>query len=387
MNAQRERKEGLPMTARLWDETDIKSMHLKNRFWRGAIYQDLPTLDGHMTEEYAAIYERVAQGGVSTILTGYARVLENDQPNPRLLGIYDDGFIDEYRAFTDRIHAHDCNIILQIVYGGARTTVPADDRIIWGASAVENERSRITPTPMTHDDIETLITAFADAGARAQASGFDGVQIHAAHGYMFSSFLSPHYNRRTDEYGGSIENRGRIIEETLIAVRERVGENFPIFIKFNSQDCMADGLTEEDSIALIRHLERHGLDGAEISGGNECFPAVAAAGLGPSRTGLARHKERDSYFAGYARKLAAQTSLPLILTGGNRHFDVMQKLLEEGAADYFGLARPLLSEPDLIRRWRVDESYEPRCLACNKCFTTPGHRCILEIKSGGEGGI
>ena len=362
----------------LWDETAIKGMRCKNRFWRAALYQPLATEAGHLTDEYLEVFEQAARGGVGVILTGYARVIREDQPNPRLLGFYDDSFLDEYRTLTERVHRQDCRIVAQLVYGGARTTVPEDGRVIWGASAVENERSHVTPTPLARSDIRTLEQRFAEAAERAKRAGFDGVQLHAAHGYLFSSFLAPHYNRRTDEYGGSLENRARIIRESLAAMRERVSDDFPLFIKFDSSDCFEGGLTEDESIRMIALLEADGLDGAEISGGNECYPSVAAAGLGPSRKGLVGHKERDSYFAAYARKLSRATSLPLILTGGNRHFDVMNALLEEGAADYFGLARPLLSEPDLINRWRADESYEPRCLACNKCFTTPGHRCILE---------
>lgn len=362
---------------RLFDTTELAGMTLKNRFWKGAVYERLATAEGYVTPELVELYTEVIEGGVGAILTGYTRVVEDDFPNPYMTAIYSDDHIAGYLPITRTAHEHECPIVMQLVYGGARTTVPANGRRIWGPSAVANPRSGITPTEMTRADIAELIEAFASAANRAKAAGFDGVQIHAAHGYMLSSWLSPHYNLRADEYGGSIENRSRIVVDILFAIKQRCGAEYPVLVKFNSQDHMTDGLTEDDSIAFVQILERAGIDAVEISGGNECDPEVAAADLGPSRKRIARHPERSSYFANYARKLHKATNVPVILTGGNRYPYVMEELLQEGAADYFGLARPLNSEPDLVRIWESDPEHEPKCVACNKCFTTVGHRCIL----------
>lgn len=361
----------------LWDATTIGTMHLANRFWRGALYERWATDEGFMTPQLLQVYKELIDGGVGTILTGYTRVMADDFPNPNMTAIYSDQHIASYLPLTSYAKEHGCALVMQLVYGGARTNVPVEGRKVWGPSAVANQRTGVVPQEMTEQDIAQLIEAFAAAAARAKAAGFDGVQIHAAHGYMLSTWLCPHYNLRQDKYGGSIANRGRIILEILAAIKNRCGETYPAFIKFNCQDYMADGLTEEDSIALVKMLEEAGIDGVEISGGNECDPAVAAADLGPSRKKLARHPERSSYFAAYARKLSRETSVPIILTGGNRFLSVLEGLLEEGAAQYFGLARPLNSEPDLIATWKKDPDHEPACVACNKCFTTVGHRCIL----------
>ena len=361
----------------LWDETTFAGLTLKNRLWKGAIYERLATPEGFATPELTDLYKEYIDGGVGAILTGYTRIVEDDIPNPDMNAIYSDDHIAGYLPLTSYAHQGGCPIFMQLVYGGARTNVPTEGRRIWGPSAVANQRTNVVPTAMTQRDIDELISAFAQGALRAKKAGFDGVQIHAAHGYMLSTWLCPHYNQRTDEYGGSLPNRARIILQILAAIKDACGQDYPVLIKFNCTDHMQDGLTEEDSLQLIQLLEAAGIDGAEISGGNECDPAVAAADLGPSRKKLAHHPERSSYFGEYARKLSQQVSLPIILTGGNRFTSVMNNLLQEGAATYFGLARSLNSEPNLPAIWKTDPDHEPPCIACNKCFTTVGRRCIL----------
>ena len=168
-----------------------------------------------------------------------------------MLGIYDDSFIKEYKEFTDKIHDLGAKIIMQIVYGGFMTGFNTGERTIWGPSTMQNEVTKVWAKEMTKDEIKYLVNAFAEAARRVKESGFDGVEIHAGHGYMLSQFLSPYYNKRTDEYGGTIENRERIIFEIFQAMREKVGKDFPILIKLNSADYINEGgLTKEDSLYL-----------------------------------------------------------------------------------------------------------------------------------------
>jgi len=194
----------------LFDETKISKMNLKNRFICSAIYEGWAVEKGHVTDELINHYENLAKGGVSTIITGFAKIMKFDQPAPNMNVIYDDIFIDEYQELTNKIHEHDTNIIMQIVHGGPK----------WGPSAVEHLVTKTIPKEMSKEDIKEVIQAFADAALRVKKAGFDGVQIHAAHGFLLSMFLNPYYNKRTDEYGGSIENRGRIIFESYEAIRE-----------------------------------------------------------------------------------------------------------------------------------------------------------------------
>jgi 2,4-dienoyl-CoA reductase-like NADH-dependent reductase (Old Yellow Enzyme family) len=365
----------------LFEKTNIKNMNLKNRFFKAASWEALATETGHMTDELFKIYKDLAKGGVGTIITGYAFVTKDEQPNPRMMGIYDDSFIDEYKKLTQMVHNHDTNIVMQIVYGGSMSTLTPPSQHILGPSSIENERTKITPTEMTKDDINMLIEAFSNAAYRVKQAGFDGVELHAAHGYLFSQFLCPHYNTRTDEYGENIENRARIILDTVKAIRNLVGKDFPIMIKLNSEDFMEDGLTSEESIAVSKVLKNAGIDAIEVSGGHESSLSVLNGNLGPARTKISVDKNRESYFLDHAARLAKEVNIPIILTGGNRHFDVIENLLNTTDIAYFALARPLISEPNLINEWKEGNYKKPKCVSCNGCYNTYGKRCVLNIKN------
>ena len=370
------------MKKSLFDKTKINSMEMKNRFFRSATWEDLADEKGHLTQELENIYYELAEGGVGTIITGYAFVCEEEQPNPGMMGIYDDSFIPEYKKFTDKVHKLGSNIVMQIVYGGFMTNFNVGERLIWGPSTMQNEVSKTWATEMTKDDIKYLVKKFAEASRRVKESGFDGVEIHSAHGYLFSQFLSPYYNKRDDEYGGSPENRGRIIFETLEAMRKEVGEDFPILIKLNSSDGIKEGgLTEEDSLIVAKKLADMGINAIEVSGGNSCIKEVLKNNMAAGRTKLVASKDKESYFRDYATKLSQMINVPVILVGGNRNYDVMDEILQDTNISYFSLARPLVSEPDLINKWASDEDKKkPKCVACNKCYGTYGKRCILNIR-------
>lgn len=364
----------------LFEYTTIKNMKLKNRFFKAAVWEELATEDGHMTDELFQIYEEIAKGGVGTIFTGYAYVEKDEHPNPRMMGIYEDSFIPEYKKLTDMAHSYGTNIIMQIVYGGSMTHLVPPSPVIWGPSAVKNELTGIVPVEMSKEDISYLIKSYGNAAARVKQAGFDGVEIHAAHGYLLSQFLCPHYNTRTDEYGGNIENRARIILEIYDEIRKTVGDDFPVLIKINSQDFIEDGLTSEESIIVSKMLEEAGIDGIEVSGGNESAPSVRENNLGPARTKVVLSKERESYFREHAARLAQAVSVPVILTGGNRHIEVMEEILRSTNIAYFALGRPMISEPDLINVWARGDYKAPRCVSCNQCYKLYGKRCIFDQK-------
>ena len=365
----------------LFDKTKLLNMDMKNRFFRGALWESLADEKGHMTPELSSIYEELAKGGVGTIITGYAFITENEQPNPGMMGIYEDSFIEEYKEFTGKIHSHDTNIIMQIVYGGFMTTFNVGERTIWGPSTMKNEITGTWAKEMTEDEIKYLVNAYANAALRVKKSGFDGVEIHGGHGYLLSQFLSPYYNKRIDEYGGSIENRGRIMFEVYEAMRKKVGEDFPILIKLNCDDYVKEGgLTQEDSLYVAKKLANLGINAIEVTGGNESVQEVLDNNLGPARTKVVISKDRESYFKDYATKLADMVDIPVILIGGNRNLDVMEDLLNNTNIEYFSLARPLTAEPDLINKWASGDRKKPKCVSCNKCYVTEGKRCILNIR-------
>jgi 2,4-dienoyl-CoA reductase-like NADH-dependent reductase (Old Yellow Enzyme family) len=362
----------------LFDSTKILNLSIKNRFFRSAVWENLADEKGHLTKELKFVYEELAKGGVGTIITGYAFVTEDEQPNPGMMGIYEDSFIEEYKSLTDKVHNYGSNIIMQIVYGGFMTSFNVGERIIWGPSTIECETTGTMAKEMTKKEIKYLVNAFEKAALRVKEAGFDGVQIHAAHGYLLSQFLSPYYNKREDEYGGSIENRGRIIFEIYQAIRDKVGKDFPILIKLNSEDAIKEGgLTVDDSICVAKKLADLGIDAIEVSGGNGAIKEVSENKLGAGRPKISTSKERESYFKEYATKLAKQVDIPVILVGGNRHLDVMENLLNNNGIDYFSLARPLISEPDLINKWAGRDRKSPSCISCGRCYKIEGKACIL----------
>lgn len=368
----------------LFDKTNIKNMNMKNRFLRGGLWEELADDTGHLTPKLFNIYKEISEGGIGTIITGYAYITKDEQPNPHMMGIYDDSFIAEYKELTDMVHCNNSNIIMQIVYGGSQTHMVPQSKVIWGPSAVKNEITGITPLEMSKKDIKSLIKFYSDAALRVKQAGFDGVELHAAHGYLLSQFLCPHYNTRTDEYGSSIDNRARIIFEIYQEIRKSVGNDFPIFIKINSEDFMEDGLTSEESIYVSKKLAEFGIDAIEISGGNESTQSVLDNNLGPARNKVILSEDRESYFKEHAAKLADIVDIPVILIGGNRHLDVMNDILNTTKIEYFSLARPLTAEPNLINRWIDGDIAKPKCISCNQCYKTPGKRCIFNLKKEKE---
>jgi 2,4-dienoyl-CoA reductase-like NADH-dependent reductase (Old Yellow Enzyme family) len=357
----------------LFDKTELSGIQLRNRFFRAATWENMADDEGHLTAKLIKLYKNLSKGGVGLIITGYARVMKDEQPMPRMMGIYDDSFVEDYKKLTEIVHKNECKIIMQIAYGGSYTDYKVEEREIWGPSAVAHQVYGTVPNEMTKENIKSLIDAFANAAVRAKASGFDGVEYHASHGYLLSQFLTPYYNRRKDEYGGAIENRARIIYEIYQQTRNRVGSNFPIIIKLHCSDFMEQGFTFEESKIVCQALAKKGIDAIEISGGN----FFSSPKVSPVRKNI-RSPEHESYFRKYAAEIARLVNIPIILVGGNKSFEVMAEILSNSEIKYFSLSRPLLSEPDLINKWKIDPQTKARCMSCNKCLDDNGNICIID---------
>ncbi len=228
------------------------------------------------------------------------------------------------------------------------------------------------PREMSETEIEEIIQAFTLAAARAEEAGFDGVQLHCAHGYLLSSFLSTYTNRRRDRWGGSLENRVRVIEEILTRIKKSVGFDFPVIAKLNSTDYLPGGLEVEEAIEVARHLEEKGLDGVEVSGGS------AESGRGSMWPGL-RSKEEEGYFVPAASRIKNAVSMPVIGLGGLRSLEVMEKMVSTGEVDLVAMSRPFIREPDLVAKFAQGQALAASCISCNKCFNPRGISCA-ELK-------
>jgi len=244
-----------------------------------------------------------------------------------------------------------------------------------GPSAIEGLNGVIAQE-MTGKDIHAIIEAFALAAARARAAGFDGVELHAAHSYLFSQFLSPAFNQRTDAYGGTIENRAKMVVEVLQAIHKRVGEDYPVLIKMNGRDFLEGGLELEDAVQAGAKLKEAGIDAIEISGGT-----FASGDLMPSRKGIMKEQD-EAYFKEEARAFKERITIPIIVVGGIRSFTVAEKLVTDHMADYISLCRPFIREPGLINRWRSGDLLKATCVSDSKCFRPAlagkGVYCVVE---------
>lgn len=319
----------------LFEPTKIGTMELKNHFFRSATLEGKATLDGHMTKDLLNVYQELAEGGIGAIITSYTYICSEERSAANQMGIYDDSFIEDYKKVTEIIHNHDTKAIMQIVYGGSLSQGDPEHAKVLGPSAIKHPTSGITPKEMDKQDIDNVIKLFADAARRAKASGFDGVQLHVAHGYLLSQFISPLFNHREDEYGGSVENRFRFVREVYEAVRKVVGDDYSVWVKINSSDEVEGGLTTEDSYQMCKWLSDLGVDAIEISGNLwRMHPA---------------HAPEGAYYKEYAIELANAITTPVLLTGGNRDLEEMQWLANNSNVKFFGFARPLMKNPSYVK--------------------------------------
>ncbi len=364
----------------LFEGIEINGMVLKNRSVRSATWMGMAEKGGRCSTRLIRRMEALARGEVGLIMTGFAYVMQNGQALTGQLGIHDDAMIPNLSKLTKRVHASDGKIAMQIVHAGVQTVMrEKEDQPIWGPSRVYNKLFRRTPKAMTQGEIKATVQAFARAAQRVKRAGFDAVQLHGAHGYLVSQFLSPLTNKRTDKYGGPVENRARFLFQIYRAVRKSVGKDFPILIKLNTKDFVRGGFHERDALFVARRLDDMGMDAIELSGGTP-----AAGDLGPARTKI-RKADDEAYFLPLAKKIKRHVSVPIILVGGIRSLKAVDDILKSGAADLVSMARPLIREPDLIRRWQQGDGKKATCISCNQCFgaarTAEGVHCVVERRA------
>ncbi len=359
----------------LFTESRIGSMALKNRFIRSATWENIATEDGHMTDKLYAIYEELAKGEVGLIVTGYANIVEEEKPNAGMMGMYNDSFIDEYKKLTELVHINDSKIVMQLAYGGTKTTHNVGERVIYAPSEVCEKGTQTLGKAMTKDEIDYIIQAFAQASRRAQESGFDGVEIHAAHTYLINQFLSPYYNRREDQYGGSLDNRMRLLLEIYAEIRRVVGDEYPILVKLTASEFFEGGLTFDETRIVCQKLEAIGVDAIIISGN---IHGKANTMIGEAFDGYTLQQE--GYFHEYGHIISEEVNVPVITVGGLTDIDAIEEIANNTNIQYFALSRPLLSEPHLIKRWKEGNRAPVECERCSKCRTKRGNFCVVNKK-------
>ena len=354
----------------IFDKTKIKKIEFKNRIIRSAIWEGFSDEKGYVTENLIEFYKKLAVGGVGTIITGFTSIVDYDRPAHNMISAYDDSFIPGLQKLTKTVHENGANIVLQIVVGGSQGS-PGISKKIVGPSVHINPVTKLEAQELSKEDIKKLVEKFAEAAQRAKEANFDAVQLHGAHGYLISQFINPFFNKREDEYGGSIENRSRFLFEVYAEVRKKVGD-FPIFIKVNCEDFMDGGATTDDMMWVCKKLSEEGIDLIEVSGGN----ATSRKYEGVIRTRI-DGPEKEAYFKEFALKISDIISTPISLIGGHRTLENIEEVLNKGNIEYISMARPLLREPDLIEKWKLESDKTSKCISCNKCFGPKGSICIF----------
>ena len=309
---------------------------MRNRFMRSATGTRMAQPDGGMTSKLTKHIMELVEGGVGLVISGHAYVHTDGQASPRQLGIYSDTLIPGLTALVNTVHEHAGTIVAQITHGGAHSNPALTHVEAMAPSALPAQQGKRIHFPgcraMTQEDITRVIDAFHKAARRAYEAGFDGVQLHGAHGYLLSEFLSPFYNRRTDQYGGSITNRARIVIDSYHAVRDAVGNNYPVMIKMNVRDLLPNGLSVDEGREGASLYASAGFDAIELSGGTSWGTLV----LGDPHRAICRNGPHEAYYRKTAQHLKSRLATPIILTGGIKSYDVAAQLIQDNIADYIG---------------------------------------------------
>ena len=384
----------------LFSPIRIGKLELPGRFVKSATLEARCDGGGFVTDSLIEYYEQIARGGTPLLITGNAYFDIYSQAVPRQLAADNDDKIPGLLRLTDAAHQHGAKIFLQIYHVGRQAVPKRVGRTeALAPSPVFEPTLNVRPRAITRDEIRQSIIGFGDSATRAVKAGFDGIQIHAAHGYLINQFLTPHTNRRTDEYGGSLENRMRYFVEVYHAIRERVGAGYPVIIKINGSDDLSfrKGLRTPELVEIARRMEVEGIDAVEVTAGHYesgltfergnwkgFFKTVTTVGIGRHQPWyqkgavrlLAPLLERwldhvagysEGFNLAYARQFKQMLTIPIICVGGFLRQDAMELAIASGECDMVSVARALIADPFLYRH--MQEGVQgPQCDFCNACY-------------------
>lgn len=352
----------------LFEPLTLKTLTLPNRFVRSATNDGGADKEGRVQPDQVALYSALARGGVGFIVTGATNVQVQGQILPFQKRITTEEHLEGLNRLTAAVHEAGARIAVQLFHGGAEAGAYASSRDLKAVGPFFLGQDPYFPffkaeyVQADENQIQEIIAAFGQGARRAREAGFDAVQLHGAHGYLFSQFLSPYINRREDEWGGSLEGRLRLHREVYAEIRRQVGPDFPVMIKLGVQDSFPGGLEIEEGRKAAQILADLGFDALEISSG--------ARGRGwqetEFRTGI-KKVEQEAYYREWSGRIRPAVKVPLMLAGGLRTFDLMEEIVRQGEADLVALSRPLIREPDLIRRWQSGDRGPSACISCNQC--------------------
>ena len=350
----------------LFERTRIKNMELRNRFVRSATYDGCADRTGRVSEKQMKIFAALANGRVGLIITGITYIDHSGQRFPLQNSIANDDCIPDFNKLNTAVHNRGAKSAVQLFHAGREGAgfFKSKDKQAIAPSFVDNDPYfREQYRPMTEDEIWEIISAFGDAAKRARKAGFDAVQLHGAHGYLLSQFLSPYTNRRVDDWGGSLENRLNFHREILLDIRAKAGQDYPVLIKIGVQDGFPGGLEFREGKQAAQFLAQWGYDALEISLGlrGKRYEDTEF------RTNI-NTLDREGYFRDWCKGIKNHVNVPIMMVGGLRTFQLMEEIVQKGEADLISLSRPLIREPAIINAWKSGNYTRATCISCNECL-------------------
>ena len=376
----------------LFEPSSIGNLTLKNRIIRAATHEGMARADGMPTDDLLQLYTRLATGGAGAIITGYVGVMRNGRTFPNMRMFDNDSYIPVYRSINDQLKRFNTPVILQIAHGGSRSMSKTTGQEVISASGRKKNDYGDPVKEASEADIRSLIAAFVAAVVRAKTAGFDGVELHAAHGYLLSEFVSPVLNKRRDPWGGPTENRLRIVTEILSAARSAVGAGFPILVKMSGHDEFKKGLAEAEAVKIAQMLQTASCDAIEVSCGYGDFmhtvrmpkvPVDAVLGLMPQYRDMPGYQKRffrflapflarvhtplSNYNVPHPQQIRRNVDIPVIAVGGIRSLQDIRTIIQDKGVDFVALARPFIIEPDIVNRFQQGQE-SSRCINCGYCL-------------------
>jgi 2,4-dienoyl-CoA reductase-like NADH-dependent reductase (Old Yellow Enzyme family) len=392
--------------AALFKPGQLAKLQVKNRFVCSATYEAMATEAGEVTDDIVKRYRNLARGDVGLIISGLIYVHPLGRATKQQLGIHDDRMIPGLKRVLESVHQEGGKMVFQLVHAGRQTTKAVIGQTPIGPS--DNGRDPtyfVKPKKMTEEQIREVIQAFGKAASRAIEAGADGIQIHAAHGYLANQFLSPFFNRRTDDWGSSDENRFRFLREIILETRRVLPEGMPILVKLSTHDhTPQEGVTPPLATRYAKRLAELGIDGLELSCGSTYYsifnmsrgevPVREIVGGLPwwekplGRIVMGRKVGKYDLQEGYNLEAAQMVKpvvgkVPVFLVGGLRRVSHMEEILEKGYADFVSMSRPFIREPFLVRRIKEGKTSVASCVSCNKCMAAVVNGMPLRCYSKG----
>ncbi|KUO70399.1 MAG: NADH:flavin oxidoreductase [Desulfosporosinus sp. BRH_c37] len=381
----------------LFESATLGAYQLKNRIIRSGTFEGMADYQGHPLPEYRQLYSKLASGGVGGIITGFAYISpEGKAMQPGQVGIDRQEMVEYFLPITDEVHQFDCKIFMQLAHTGRQTRKQETGLDVWGASNKKSLYFRGFPRELSTRQVYLLVKRFGEAAEYAKAAGFDGVQIHAAHGYLIHQFLLPTINNRNDEFGIDAQSSigTKFLSMVIEEIRKKCGDDFALLVKVSGSDDFFTRFTSAQFVSLIQFLDDQKVDGIEISYGTMDNALNIFRGAVPLKVvlkynpifktnhgigemlhnalvySLMRIKLKPflpTYNLEYAKIAKALTGIPIISVGGFRKGAEMRGCLENGLVDFISLCRPFICEPNLVQKLEQDGNYSAKCVNCNIC--------------------